>query len=743
MSFIVEDSRTQLLQKSKKADNYVPSNQAKGKNRYERRLHSKVANSVKQYNSMDMNKLFKDNILDVNVEVNGETDNYVVTIAFGGFLDFLHEQIEKNNGQLDLRTISRALVSSFNSDNVYVHCSCLHPTTRIKLLDGTSPTVEELCKRFNDGEKLYTYSVDPSGDFKPGEIEKVWVTGTKSDFIKITLDNNQTVVTTPDHLYMLRDGTYSQAQDLTVGQSLMPLYFNEYQNGYDGIKLNSTGKYHSVYKLVAEYYKKSEIESAKSRVKESDDMNYDVAIHHIDFNKHNNVPENLQVMTAREHWDYHASLSKKPLTEQGRKNLSDAAKKRNQNPTPAMIEQRKKFNEAGRLRNYDDDRRQQQSEIMKNTLADFYANVTDEQLNEIKQKRLDGWRVAYENGCLNTDKFHSAAIQRGKDMHTPEREKLILDGIHNYWDNISQDELQQRLDVSKSNLKKAQDKIRGVPFTEDHKKKISVSRLNRTPEQKLESFKKELISKGRKVINYLLSNNITISEENYLIYRKQFGSTTPTLKKIIEIFQSFNEFISNYNLDFEYNHKIINIEYLRLSETPVYDIKVKDYPNFLVDAGVILHNCPDWAYRFAYWMTITDINSGQPENRPSDITNPDNTKGAGCKHVLLVLANNTWLIKVASVIHNYINYMEKHQQRLYADIIYPAIYQKEYEDEVQLDMTADDELASDTELIDIANKYATTKNQFQKGNEIGMDTRFKSKNQPIKKQVSFDDLMSD
>jgi len=73
----------------------------------------------------------------------------------------------------------------------------------------------------------------------------------------------------------------------------MPLYFNEYQNGYDGIKLNSTGKYHSVYKLVAEYYKKSEIESAKSRVKESDDMNYDVAIHHIDFNKHNNVPENL------------------------------------------------------------------------------------------------------------------------------------------------------------------------------------------------------------------------------------------------------------------------------------------------------------------------------------------------------------------------------------------------------------------------------------------------------------------
>lgn len=279
MTFLSEDSRTQLLQKSKKADNYVPSNQSKGKNRYERRLHSKVSKSVKQYNSMDMNKLFKDNILDVNVEVNGETDNYIVRMSFGGFLDYLHEQIERNNGELDLRTISRALVSAFNSDNVYIWCSC-----------------------------------------------------------------------------------------------------------------------------------------------------------------------------------------------------------------------------------------------------------------------------------------------------------------------------------------------------------------------------------------------------------------------------------------------------------------------------------DDWKYRMSYWATVKDITSGPPENRPSDVTNPNDTKGAGCKHTLLVLSNNTWLIKVSSVIHNYINYMQKHQQRLYADIIYPALYQKEYEDDVQLDMTDnedDNELLTDTDTLDISNKFARTKNQFQKGNEIGKDTRFKSKNQPIKKQVSFDDLVSD
>lgn len=159
--------------------------------------------------------------------------------------------------------------------------------------------------------------------------------------------------------------------------------------------------------------------------------------------------------------------------------------------------------------------------------------------------------------------------------------------------------------------------------------------------------------------------------------------------------------------------------------------------------NVYVHcSCPDWKYRFAYWMTVTDVNSGEPENRPSDITNPDNTKGSGCKHVLRVLSNNTWIIKVASVINNYIQYMEKHMQRLYADVIYPAIYQKEYEEPTQLDMDDTDELETDKDIIDISNKWAATKNQFQKGNEIGKETRFKPKD-AMKKQVSFDDLMSD
>ena len=137
---------------------------------------------------------------------------------------------------------------------------------------------------------------------------------------------------------------------------------------------------------------------------------------------------------------------------------------------------------------------------------------------------------------------------------------------------------------------------------------------------------------------------------------------------------------------------------------------------------VYIHcSCPDWQYRFAYFATKNNINSGDAENRPSDITNPNDMLGSACKHVLLVLSNTSWLLKVASVIHNYVNYMEKHHERLYQKIIYPAIWKKEYEEPKQLSLFDDeDELATDTDTIDTSNVYARTKNQFKKGNTSGI-----------------------
>jgi hypothetical protein len=101
---------------------------------------------------------------------------------------------------------------------------------------------------------------------------------------------------------MLRNGEYLEAENLKIGQSLMPLYFS-YHNGYESVMLNSKIKsFVSVYKTVANEVLQDEIENAKVRSKETN-----IAIHHSDFNKLNNYPSNLKPMGVIEHWNYHAN----------------------------------------------------------------------------------------------------------------------------------------------------------------------------------------------------------------------------------------------------------------------------------------------------------------------------------------------------------------------------------------------------------------------------------------------------
>ena len=162
-----------------------------------------------------------------------------------------------------------------------------------------------------------------------------------------------------------------------------------------------------------------------------------------------------------------------------------------------------------------------------------------------------------------------------------------------------------------------------------------------------------------------------------------------------------------------------------IREIDFRDISRAAIIGFNKDDVFIFCSCPDFHYRFGYWTTRNKVNSGTPETRPSDITNPKDNLGSGCKHILLVLNNNSWIIRVSRVIINYIRYMEKHYQKLYADIIYPAIYGTKYTEPVQLtfdDIDGNDKLATDddTEIIDKASDYNQERTRFQKGNQQGV-----------------------
>jgi len=119
-----EASRQDLINKSKNADNYSPKNQAKGKNRYERRRFSSISTTVKEYNQINMDAFFKGDILEFGIKVHGETDDYIVTITFEGILKELQREVKANNNRLNFKCVLRALMMSFNNRDVYVSCTC-------------------------------------------------------------------------------------------------------------------------------------------------------------------------------------------------------------------------------------------------------------------------------------------------------------------------------------------------------------------------------------------------------------------------------------------------------------------------------------------------------------------------------------------------------------------------------------------------------------------------------------------
>lgn len=131
----------------------------------------------------------------------------------------------------------------------------------------------------------------------------------------------------------------------------------------------------------------------------------------------------------------------------------------------------------------------------------------------------------------------------------------------------------------------------------------------------------------------------------------------------------------------------------------------------------IFCSCPDWKYRIGYWASVNDIIVGDKETRPSDITNPNDDLGPACKHVCLVLQNTQWVYKLSATINNYINYMESHYKMAYRSIIYTKLYNKQYEEPSPV--KPEDEIGSDTGLIDIANKYGSEKGKFKPGNQQG------------------------
>jgi deoxycytidine triphosphate deaminase len=180
------------------------------------------------------------------------------------------------------------------------YARCFTGTTRVALVDGSNPTLEEMAATSAGGELHFGYSIGPNGQMLVTHLDAPRFIG-RDTVLEVVLDDGTVIEATPDHEFMLRDGSWRTAEALRPGAALMPLYRAHYR-GYEMTYLPLVGTFTPTHRL-------------------ADAWNVRHGIHpdtpgthrrHVDGVRTNNNPWNLVRMEATEHLRYHNSLSYDP-----------------------------------------------------------------------------------------------------------------------------------------------------------------------------------------------------------------------------------------------------------------------------------------------------------------------------------------------------------------------------------------------------------------------------------------------
>jgi intein/homing endonuclease len=307
--------------------------------------------------------------------------------------------IYSNNNRLkeDLEYLFYEILDINTNLPFWVRNTPIRENSMIPLLDGTECTIKELSDRIKLGEEIWSYSIqDKTHAIVPSKIVWCDLTRKNSELYRVTLDDGTYIDTTPDHEYMLRNGSFKRADELTPGQSLMPYYTkksNKKQDqigGYEKVFNPSTGKYKFTHRMVAHECVR-DLEYEKT-------VNERFDTHHIDFNKLNNHPHNLQRLTNSEHFKIHTDLCKQVLhsPEITKKRLegihkyltSDARRQRMSKEMTGIYP--KYFNEYN-----NSDLHSEHNEIRTKKMLENWSN------EEFVAKTKKGMTIEISDSCLN------------------------------------------------------------------------------------------------------------------------------------------------------------------------------------------------------------------------------------------------------------------------------------------------------------------------------------------------------
>lgn len=430
--------------------------------------------------------------------------------------------------------------------------NCLSGDTLVSLVDGRELSIENIVSEFNTGKENFVYTVnEQSGKIEAKKILNAFCSGSVARLIKITLDNGETILCTPEHRIMLRNGVYCEAKDLLVDDSLMPLY-----------RKISGGRMHG-YRLYYEPFEDCWHYEHRKFATEILDEKY--LVHHKDCVKTNNNPTNLIWMSKSAHVGIHAKLQTGAQSANARKKRSLSVKKyhdEGKKTTDYWTRYHKDLSPEEAY-NFHIETERKNAEY-KSRVSDLLGINNYDELSRREKSVVSGKLVALSQGySLGTsDKLQKKHIE-----------------VQNYF-NVNYEDL-----------------------SEHERRSLSI-RYARAADPTYQQKVSEAVSKNHSLGKYInASNALKQCNEKKRMLKQLFPKIDN--EKFIEFFGiSYSDIPSNkkcvwvnryrekmYDI---LNHKVTKIETIILdSAVPVYDLTIEDNPNFALSCGVFVHNSKD------------------------------------------------------------------------------------------------------------------------------------------------------
>ncbi|MEK7598190.1 MAG: DNA topoisomerase (ATP-hydrolyzing) subunit B [Patescibacteria group bacterium] len=434
---------------------------------------------------------------------------------------------------------------------------CFDGKTEVALVDGRNLSFLELIEEEKKNIKNYCYAIKEDDSVGIGEIKNVRKTKHNAEVIKIILDNDEELVCTPDHLFMLRSCKYKKAKNLTEKDSLMPLYrqfsrlgkritIEGYEMIFNPAQLRwiFTHMLADKYNLEHEFYQ----ENAGSYR------------HHVDFNKRNNNPNNLIRLNKEDHLEIHRQCVRKTLQRPDVLKKLKALRKTREyrekiSNTMLKPKTRKMLSERAK--------KQWENKEYKNFMAEKFLEFynSNSQYREKNNKSLNVAQKKYWSSEENKQK--QAARARKYFEKYPEQKKQLSEIAKKQWQNAS--------------LLKWRKEKTTQQWTRDFRVKRKIA-YNQTYLQKALKVLHD-VYKAKNKINKIAYDKIRkeSNDKNLIKYetirQRFFGGSE---KKLQEAAVHFN-------------HRIKSIEKIA-KKIDVYDLEVPNAHNFALASGIFVHN---------------------------------------------------------------------------------------------------------------------------------------------------------